>query len=581
MSHDELSRGNPAEESGRRRTSLAQRLGSWVAEDAGEEQRLKDLETFRESLARRWSIVAALALLLGAGKLLGWVAASIAALSVIVAGAAALNLGFIALYRRHWYRWWLVHALALADVVLVSLAIVFIGPGALVAGLYLAVLPYAFDRGRGVGEILVVVASAAYLGAAALHGSISGDTPGAFLTLPPRVYIEAAVFLGVAIMLMRIPATLVRRIRLTRAVMAQVEDGSLGARAPAERADELGFLEESLNRMLQEIATTISVVQREADEVATFAEVLARDVESVLASGRTVADAASELALAMTEQRRLADEGRAEGSAAAREATALRSKAELMETDTRRLVDAAERGRDRVGKASETLLSLGGEVRTTATTTQELLALSEGIGEFAETIAKIARRTRLLALNAAIEAARAEEHGEGFGAVAEQVRALATEAAASARDVTELVSEVRSGIETVAEAMAAGEKRVYGVGEVAEEARRALDEIRQGAHKAAELVEAATGSSQTQSDRLAALAQRLSRVAEISAHSASGAGTAAQQVSGQIDGLERINLSSKQLAQLAERLQESIARFSVLQPELVTHEHRTVDSSRA
>jgi methyl-accepting chemotaxis protein len=563
MSHDELSRGNPAEESGRRRTSLAQRLGSWVAEDAGEEQRLKDLETFRESLARRWSIVAALALLLGAGKLLGWVAASIAALSVIVAGAAALNLGFIALYRRHWYRWWLVHALALADVVLVSLAIVFIGPGALVAGLYLAVLPYAFDRGRGVGEILVVVASAAYLGAAALHGSISGDTPGAFLTLPPRVYIEAAVFLGVAIMLMRIPATLVRRIRLTRAVMAQVEDGSLGARAPAERADELGFLEESLNRMLQEIATTISVVQREADEVATFAEVLARDVESVLASGRTVADAASELALAMTEQRRLADEGRAEGSAAAREAT------------------AAERGRDRVGKASETLLSLGGEVRTTATTTQELLALSEGIGEFAETIAKIARRTRLLALNAAIEAARAEEHGEGFGAVAEQVRALATEAAASARDVTELVSEVRSGIETVAEAMAAGEKRVYGVGEVAEEARRALDEIRQGAHKAAELVEAATGSSQTQSDRLAALAQRLSRVAEISAHSASGAGTAAQQVSGQIDGLERINLSSKQLAQLAERLQESIARFSVLQPELVTHEHRTVDSSRA
>jgi methyl-accepting chemotaxis protein len=533
------------------------------------------------SRSKRWGIVAALAVLLGAGWLLGPVTASLTTIAAIVAGAAALNLALIVLYRRRWHQWWQVYALALVDVLVVSVAVVFYGPGGLIAGLYLAVLPYAFDQGRGVGEFLVVAASAAYVAAAALHGRAFGDLPGGPLTLPALVYVEAAVFLVVAIVLMRIPATLIRRIRATRTVMAQVEAGSLGVRAPAERADELGFLEESLNRMLQEIATTISVVQREADEVATFAEVLARDAEAMLSSGKTVADTASELAEAMKEQRQLADEGRAEGAAAAKEAGSLRSKAEVMESDARRLVDAAERGRDRVGKASETLLGLGSEVRTTATTVHELLGLSEGIGDFAQTIAKIARRSRLLALNAAIEAARAEEQGEGFAAVAEQVRSLANEAAEAARDVTDVVSEIRSGIETVAGAMTSGEKRVYGVGEVAEEARRALEEIHQGAHKAAELVEAATGSSQSQSDRMAVLAERLSRVAEISAHSASGAGTAAQQVAAQIAAMDRINQGSMQLALLAERLQDSIARFSVMRPELVTHEHPAVDSPRA
>src|SRR2546426_9008056 len=50
-------------------------------------------------------------------------------------------------------------------------------------------------------------------------------------------------------------------------------------RAAAEESDELGFLEKSFNRMLEEIGTTISTVQREADEVAAFSEQLAASAE--------------------------------------------------------------------------------------------------------------------------------------------------------------------------------------------------------------------------------------------------------------------------------------------------------------
>jgi methyl-accepting chemotaxis protein len=413
------------------RTSLAMRMRGWVEASPTEEQRLKDRETARLSVVRRWVLIGATALLLLSGKVVGAVAASLIPLLAVVVMAAAANAGMEALLRTGWHRWWGIYALAGVDVALAAALVAFFGPGAMIAALFVATVPYTLDQGRGVGESLILAGSLAYLVAAALHGWVfAGRGPFA---LPSSVYLEALLFIGAAWMVTQLAATLIRRIRVTRGIMAEAEGGNLGVRAPAEHLDELGFLEQSLNRMLDETANTISQVQREADEVAAFAELLATHASEMLASGRDVASTAAQLAQAMQEQHELAASGRSDGTSAAEEARELYSRAELMQVDARELVDAATRGRDSVLRAGEALLSVGTEVRATATTVDGLRSLSEGIGAFADTISKIARRTRLLALNAAIEAARAEEHGEGFAAVADQVRALAGEAAESAR----------------------------------------------------------------------------------------------------------------------------------------------------
>src|SRR5207244_761814 len=145
---------------------------------------------------------------------------------------------------------------------------------------------------------------------------------------------------------------------------------------------------------------------------------------------------------------------------AADQAEALRVRAELMQTDAGRLVAAAERGRERVARASQTLRAVGEEVRTTAATVAGLSGMSERIGVFAQTIARIARQTHLLALNAAIEAARAEEHGEGFAVVADEVRALAAEEGIVAAGVGGSVDALRSGSLGSGRAMQSGEAKV-------------------------------------------------------------------------------------------------------------------------
>lgn len=557
---------------GSERRSIASRLRGWNSAGTSLEQRLKDLDTFARSLERRWILVSAGFVI----ALLGWVGGEVRAhpgTIVLCAGLGAVLNALVGLINeRGWYRWWLIYALALLDVMLVAVLVVWFGHGGLIAAFFIAVLPYTFDQGRAVGDFLVLVASLAYLGATYTHNVIyAGGAP-----IPTDAYLETVVFIGVAMALKRIPSTLISRIRLARDVMGEAERGMLAVRAAATESDELGFLEKSFNRMLEEISATISSVQREADEVAAFAEELAAAAQQIHATTETVTHTAQRLATDLGAQRDTAEAARGESGETAQQAETLRDRASRMQEDASRLAATAERGRDRVERASQTLRAVGEEVRATAATVLGLSGMSERIGVFAQTIARIARQTHLLALNAAIEAARAEEHGEGFAVVADEVRSLAGEAGKSAREVAELVSELRAGIEAAARAMQAGEAQVRDIGAVAAEADGALRELQDGVQLMGGLVNATAEVSEAQARRLAALALSLAQVAAVSSSSSTHADGVASTTQAQITAMGDLTATSQQLAQLAERLRGSIARFSVLRPDQATAEHAIV-----
>jgi methyl-accepting chemotaxis protein len=79
-----------------------------------------------------------------------------------------------------------------------------------------------------------------------------------------------------------------------------------------------------------------------------------------------------------------------------------------------------------------------------------------------------------------------------------------------------------------------------------------------------DLVNATTDVSRNQAQRLAQLAQSLQQVATISTASSESADGAAAATQAQITSMGDLTATSQQLAQLAERLRASIARFSVL-----------------
>jgi methyl-accepting chemotaxis protein len=555
------------------RRSFAASIRGWHDEASALEQRLKDLETFERSHRRRWAMAAAMFGLGVLGRLGAGIETHLGTIVLVAGGAAVINALVGIINEQGWYRWWYIYALALLDVGLVAVLVVWFGHGGVVAALFIAVLPYAFDQGQAVGDFLVLVASLAYLGASWLHGWLY---PASGAGLGPMTYVETGLFIAVAMALKRIPATLIARIRRARGVMGEAEQGFLAVRAAAAEADELGFLEKSFNRMLEEIGATISTVQREADEVAAFAEQLAAAAQQLHATTESLTETSQHLAKNLGEQRGLVEGARGESAKAADQAESLRVRAELMQVDASRLVSTAERGRERVARASATLRAVGEEVRATASTVAGLSGMSERISVFAQTIARIARQTHLLALNAAIEAARAEEHGEGFAVVADEVRALAAEAGKSAREVAELVSDLRAGIDAAGRAMQSGEAKVRDIGAVAAEADGALQELHQGVQLMGDLVNATAEVSRSQADRLAKLAQALQQVAGISAVASESANSTAAATETQITSMGELTATSQQLAQLAERLRGGIARFSVLRRDPETADHRVV-----
>jgi methyl-accepting chemotaxis protein len=158
--------------------------------------------------------------------------------------------------------------------------------------------------------------------------------------------------------------------------------------------------------------------------------------------------------------------------------------------------------------------------------------------------------------------------------VADEVRALAAEAGKSARDVAELVSELRIGIDAAGRAMQSGETKVRDIGAVAAEADGALQELHQGVQLMGDLVNATAEVSRSQAARLARLAQSLQQVASISTASSESANRTAAATEAQITSMGELTSTSQQLAQLAERLRAGMARFSMLRREqrIIAHE---------
>jgi methyl-accepting chemotaxis protein len=454
----------------------------------------------------------------------------------------------------------------LLDVSLVGLVIVYLGPGGAITGFLLVIIPCALRPNRSLGIFALVAASMVFSTAAILHGQLSGGPGGGSFVSTSRVLLDLTLFIGVSVTLLAAFSDLFGRLAGIRNVLSRAGDGSIEPYAFAVRNDSLGMVEQSLNAMLEQIASTIEVVQRGAEEFAALGSSLAHTTSSALESSQRVASVTTGLAEELTDLQLSAEAGQSECEDAAHEAQSLHSRADENVGSVRELAETAELGRDRIVGTIESVLAIGTDINRTACIVEELSGLSRQIGSAALSIAKIARHTHVLALNAAIEAARAEEHGNEFAVVADQVRTLAGEAGRSARDVGDLVSEVNAGIAAAASALVASEEKVSSISQIAGEARSALNDIRSGSSAPTSFMMEATETSMSQVNRVRTFADRMSQFAETSARWSAEVHEASSVMSKQITLMCDLDRTSQYLADIADRVKHELARYSTTGP---------------
>jgi methyl-accepting chemotaxis protein len=120
-------------------------------------------------------------------------------------------------------------------------------------------------------------------------------------------------------------------------------------------------------------------------------------------------------------------------------------------------VHAVHTGLDMFTKTHLQMHQLKEIITETSSSIHQLKQDNERIVDVITVINSIADQTNLLALNAAIEAARAGEAGRGFAVVADEVRALASRTSEATLEVSSMIDAIKSGTETVVEAMDRGQ----------------------------------------------------------------------------------------------------------------------------
>ena len=230
-----------------------------------------------------------------------------------------------------------------------------------------------------------------------------------------------------------------RPIQETLAVVERIASGDLSHNIQVTRRDELGVLQQGIQRMGTTLRELISGIRDGVTQIASAAEELSAVTEQTSAGVNSQKIETDQVATAMHEM-----------TATVQEVARNAEQASLAAADA----DGQARAGDKVvAEAIAQIERLAAEVARSTDAMTHLQQESNKIGSVMDVIKAVAEQTNLLALNAAIEAARAGEAGRGFAVVADEVRGLAQRTQKSTEEIEGLVAGLQNGTQQVATVM--------------------------------------------------------------------------------------------------------------------------------
>ena len=299
-------------------------------------------------------------------------------------------------------------------------------------------------------------------------------------------------------------------IKDTYIVLDKVSSGNFNVEPEEEYVGVFKFIEESLNKITNDLSDTISQINASSQEVESASEQVASGAQMLSQGTTEQAGAIEELSATITEISEKINNTAKNAS----EANVLSESAS----------NEVREGNDQMIEMVKAMTDISNA--------------SNEIGRIIKTIDDIAFQTNILALNAAVEAARAGDAGKGFAVVADEVRNLAAKSAEAAKNTATLIENSIIAVNNGSQ--------------IVDNTALSLSRIIETTNKTIELIDEIAKESDSQASSILQVSlgiEQISQVIQTNAATSEESAAASQELSGQAQILKSLidnfNLKNK------------------------------------
>ncbi|MDF2521505.1 MAG: methyl-accepting chemotaxis protein [Clostridia bacterium] len=218
-----------------------------------------------------------------------------------------------------------------------------------------------------------------------------------------------------------------------------------------KRKDEIGDLERSIVKIINNLKCIIKEVEKSASEVAVSSKDLKVNAQNFSKSANEVAVSIDEIAKGSIEQAKSAENTFSKTTELSDILITDYENLQQMTIASEEVGKLADSGLEAIQVLSEINEKSGQANREVYKSIIKSQENSIRIEQASKIIMSIADKTNLLALNASIEAARAGEHGKGFAVVANEIRNLSEQSRESTKTINMIIEKLRRDTKAVEE----------------------------------------------------------------------------------------------------------------------------------
>ncbi|WP_085581345.1 methyl-accepting chemotaxis protein [Thalassospira mesophila] len=348
----------------------------------------------------------------------------------------------------------------------------------------------------------------------------------------------AAILLSLAIYIIYVRGSLLRRLEGLQKTMVTLAGGNLDVAVPVKGNDEITAMGRAVE-VFKDNAVKVREMQAEEerlnrerneslrDELLGLADTLQGEVESAVGEIAALAEQLQGVSGQMSHSAELVSTQSEDVASSAQEAT---GNVETVAAATEQLSASNAEINRQMAESTRISNDAAQKARETNELVVSLSQSANRIGEVIALITDIAEQTNLLALNATIEAARAGDAGKGFAVVAAEVKNLANQTEKATEEISGQISGIQKSTGESVSAIEMIGRIIENINEIATTISAAIEEQGAATNEITRNVRGAADRTRAVSSSITDVANETAKTGELSGQVLQTAQTASEKV---------------------------------------------------